>query len=397
MNATTTRTGAPRRWGPVGSGLVLCLALAAASLAAAHPAPQPPSPPPYQVVHDFDGSDGAFPQAGLTLGRDGALHGTTQGYPWFNAGTAYALGAGGRTRLMHAFDGTDGQYPFAEIVQGTDGAWYTTTNAGGDHGAGTVVRIGARGATRVLHHFDPDTGDGAYPQARLVQANDGALYGTTWGGGVNGLGTIFRIAPDGTYTTVHDFGITSGDGYLPETPLIQARDGLLYGTTTAGGSTGAGTVYTLALDGTYRVLHSFTGNDAFHPSGIMQAADGLFYGLSAGGAGYPGSAYVMASDGSTTLLHAFPWSGAPEGYMPRGTLVQASNGYFYALTGQGAAFGEGSLFRMDSAGNVTVLHDMQDRTGYNGSLVQAPDGWLYGVANAGGANSYGYVFRAAAR
>jgi uncharacterized repeat protein (TIGR03803 family) len=136
-----------------------------------------------------------------------------------------------------------------------------------------------------VHSFDGT--DGEYPIGVLVQVTNGDLYGTTYEGGANGDGTVFKITPSGTLTTLYSFCSQSGcaDGSGPEGGLVQATNGDVYGTTSAGGANGDGTVFKITLGGTLTTLHSFDGTDGAYPEALVQATNGDFYGTaSAGGA-----------------------------------------------------------------------------------------------------------------
>jgi uncharacterized repeat protein (TIGR03803 family) len=125
--------------------------------------------------------------------------------------------------------------------------------------------------------------DGAFPWAALVQATDGALYGTTYG--IQGPTTVFKITLDGTLTTLHTFN--GSDGSEPYATLVQGSDWNLYGTTTGGGAKGQGTIFTITPEGMLTTLHSFDGdNDGSSPNGLVQASNGAFYGTTYAGGPY---------------------------------------------------------------------------------------------------------------
>ncbi len=205
----------------------------------------------------------------------------------FCAATAIASPAQILTTL-HSFGGGDGAYPYAGLVQASDRNFYGTTRDGGASGncidkCGTVFKITPNGTLTTLHSFGG--GDGAYPEAGLVQASDGNFYGTTEFGGVNNYGTVFKITPNGTLTTLHSFG--GGDGAYPEAGLVQASDGNFYGTTTRGGANYYGTVFRITPDGTLTTLHNFGYGDGAYPyAGLVQASDGNFYGTTLNGGAY---------------------------------------------------------------------------------------------------------------
>ncbi len=189
----------------------------------------------------------------LSLGwcraADGNLDGTTNGGGAYGYGTVFKINLSGALTTLHSFDNSE--FPYAGLVQGADGNLYGTTSGGGAYGYGTVFKITPSGMLTTLYSFCPagfPCADGADPFAGLVQATDGNFYGTTFFGGTGGAcstgcGTIFAITAGGTLTTVHSFDITDGSG--PDAPLVQATDGNLYGTTPSGGAYGPGTVFRL--------------------------------------------------------------------------------------------------------------------------------------------------------
>ena len=144
--------------------------------------------------------------------------------------------------MLHNFGGPDGGTPFAGLVQATRGNFYGTTSGGGANGLGTVFEITPSGRLTTLHSFDGTDGSG--PTAGLVQATNGDFYGTTQFGGANGLGTIFKINPWGTLTTLHSFDGT--DGSTPMGGLLQATNGDFYGTTSGQGTNNEGTVFSIS-------------------------------------------------------------------------------------------------------------------------------------------------------
>src|SRR5262249_12299930 len=149
-------------------------------------------------------------------------------------GTVFRLSTnGGGYSTLHSFaDGGDGRSAFAGLVQASDGALYGTT-AKGSLVFGTLFRLNAHGGNYSgLHHFTASSGDGAGPLAELIQLSDGKLYGTTLNGGTNRLGTIFRLDTNGeNYSVLYSFAGAGGDGGGPSAKLIQGIDGALYGTT----------------------------------------------------------------------------------------------------------------------------------------------------------------------
>jgi uncharacterized repeat protein (TIGR03803 family) len=243
----------------------------------------------FTVLHSFGGGDeGGTPVAALAQGSDGNLYGTASSGGSNAAGVIFSLGTNGLFTPLWSFDSTNGSCPAARLAQGRDGRIYGTTTAGGAHGFGTVFSLGTNRTFSSLVSFDYTRG--AYPSNGLVQATDGAFYGTASRGGTNGgFGTIFRMASDGTLTTLHSFNYQ--DGACPVGGLVQATDGNLYGTTSQGGIGGQGTVFQITTDGLLTTLLWFYGtNGANSQSSLIQAQDGSLYGTAEfGGAGYSGA------------------------------------------------------------------------------------------------------------
>jgi uncharacterized repeat protein (TIGR03803 family) len=208
------------------------------------------------TLDSFDKTDGANPYAGLIQGIDGDFYGTTY-YGGKNTyyGTVFKITPSGMLTTLHSFNNTDGAHPYAGLVQATDGDFYGTTAGGGANGYyGTIFKITPSGMPTTLYSFcpqGPPCADGTAPYAALVQATDGNFYGTTFaGGGINGgPGTIFKITPSGTLTTLYRFCPQKGctDGENPYAALVQGTNGTLYGTTESGGANGFGTVFSLSV------------------------------------------------------------------------------------------------------------------------------------------------------
>jgi uncharacterized repeat protein (TIGR03803 family) len=268
----------------------------------------------------------------------------------------------------------------------------------------TAVALPAQTFTTL---FTFDVTNGANPDAGLVQATDGNLYGTAFGGGPNGYGTIFRITPDGSLTTIYSFCETCTDNY-PESALVQAANGELYGST-AGSVEHPhtfGTVFRVTLSGTLKGLDAFScslsacSNGAY-PTGLIQATNGDFYGETSGWRGYSyGTIFKITRTGALTTLYAFcADGGCPHAARPSGGLIQATDGNLYGTTQDGGASGRGSVFRITPGGKLATLYSFCAQSGCAdgetpaAALVQATDGNLYGTTELGGANALGTVFK----
>ncbi|HTV34519.1 MAG TPA: choice-of-anchor tandem repeat GloVer-containing protein, partial [Methylocella sp.] len=208
-----------------------------------------------------------------------------------NAGTVFKLAPDGTETVLHAFKGSpsDGSNPSAGLIFDSSGNLYGTTHIGGVAELGTVFKLAPDGTETVLHSFE-GPGDGIYPVAGLIFDSSSNLYGTTVNGGATlAAGAVFKLAPDGTETVLHSFR-GHGDGANPFAGLIADSQGNLYGTTPSGGSSncgaGCGTVFKLAPDGTsYKVLYTFAGgSDGFYPyAGLIADSQGNLYGTTTGG------------------------------------------------------------------------------------------------------------------
>jgi len=217
----------------------------------------------YTILYSFAGppNDGNGPEGALVQGSDGNFYGATL-YGGASGVVGGASGWGtvfrfnpsnpsGSETILHSFAGppTDGMYP-GTLVQGSDGNFYGTTAGGGTSENGTVFRFNPSnpsGTYTFLHNFGDYPTDGVGPGG-LVQGSDGNFYGTTGSGGTNSpqYGTVFRISPSGTYTSLYSFVGSPTDGVGPN-GLFQGIDGYFYGTTGRGGSNNWGTVFRITI------------------------------------------------------------------------------------------------------------------------------------------------------
>jgi uncharacterized repeat protein (TIGR03803 family) len=246
--------------------------------------------------------NGLSPEAALIQGSDGNYYGTTVGGGRQNGGSS-ALGtifkmspAGDLLGSFPVYGGLDIAFPNAPLVLGTDGAFYSTSyNSGGGLASGGVYQFSAAGVVTVLHGFN-DTPDGNVPNGGLVRGSDGNFYGTTEYGGTSHLGTAYRISQDGTYEELVSFD--NSNGAQPFGQMIQATDGNFYGTTVSGGSLFNGTVFQLTPAGVLTTVYNFTytGSDGAQPKGtLVQGPDRRLYGTTSAG-GLSGLGTVFALD-----------------------------------------------------------------------------------------------------
>jgi uncharacterized repeat protein (TIGR03803 family) len=360
----------------------------------------------FTLLHTFQGALAKIPEGGGPVGRlilasNGNFYGTTYSgglvQNFANQGTIFSVSPSGGFNTVYMFDNihgtTDGAHPYAGLIQGKDGSFYGTTQFGGTSNAGAVFKF-AGSRTTVLHSFVEQAGqvfpDGAAPEDALVQASDGNLYGTTSTGGALSTfyqsGTLFRITTKGVFTKLWDFNATapSVNGISPYGGLIQASDGNLYGTTTAGGGTpNSGTVYQLALVGgaLSQVMSFDAATTGALPKAVpLQAADGTLYITNNGGTvsnnKYQGAVVQIVSGlpaPKPSIRRFVPTSGKV------GTKVTISGGSFVGTTG--VLFnGTSAIFTVKSTNSV---------------IATVPSGATTGpitVTNAGGSTTSTTIF-----
>lgn len=353
-------------------------------------------------------ADGKFPEAGLLSDGKGNLFGVASqaGAP-SNHGVMFTVSASKSFNVLHTFGGSDGCTPSATLFE-AGGSLFGTTTRGGASNLGVVFIRSASGFT-VAHSF---TGtDGSEPYASLVADASGNIYGTAESGGANSSGTIFKIAPGGSVTTLYSFCSKTGctDGSFPFAGLSLV-DGILYGTTDQGGTSGLGVVFKIGTDGSnYTVLHSFMGGpaDGRNPEAGLFADSTYLYGTTTGGGtNYRGTVFKIAPNGSNyALLYSFcNLASCADGSSPLAGVIEDANGNLYGTTEAGGTNNKGAVFSVTPAtGNERVLYSFCNHTngsGYclDGSTPQSgltfdSSGNLYGTTNIGGAMNDGTVFK----
>jgi len=346
----------------------------------------------FTTLYPFQGSNGAYPQ-GLVQGVDGNLYGVTEaGGDQFGAGTFFRISTSGTEKTLCNFFDVGAcraaQAPSANLVLGTNGSFY------GPALDGETIRLNARGKLKVLY-----TNANNISVASLVLAN-GNFYGTTKNGGANNQGTVFKMSAAGKVTTLYSFcsNYQNGvciDGAQPNFALVQGSDGNLYGTTSSGGSDGVnagyGTIFKITPTGTLTTLYSFPG---FTPpsSALVKGDGGNFYGATySGGSGKysPGGTFftVTPSGALTTLYNFCNLQSCADGAQPA-NIYLANDGNFYGITWSGGVSNQGTIFQMTPGGTLTTLHnfDGTDGSGPNGGgmLMQDTNGTIYGTMSNGG-------------
>ena len=359
--------------------------------------------------------DGISPYASLMQATNGSLYGLAgMGGDNNNAtdgGTVFKISLGGTFSPVFSLcdpsnDCPDGDIPQDALVQATNGALYGTTSDSG--GGGTVFRMTPAGAATLLHTFRGGS-DGSFPSGPLIQAVNGYLYGMTMYGGGSDNGIIYKLTPSGTLSILYNFCAETGcpDGNYPIGALVQASDANLYGATSGGGANKLGTIFKLTPGGTLTSLHSFCAQtncvDGDQPNGsLIQAVDGNLYGTTAAGGANRngGTVFKISPSGAFTLLYSFcAQAKCVDGATPFAGLIQATDGNLYGTTYHGGAHNQGTVFQITPSGTLTTLYSLCSETGCTdgeklfAGLVQGTNGDLYGAAFGGGAHHGGTIFR----
>ena len=358
-----------------------------------------------QTLYSFanDANKDALGGSELLQAGDGNFYGTTALGGDSGDGTVFMITPTGAATVLHSFTGApaDGSGPTtSRLIQGADGNFYGTTGGGGANDFGAVYKLTPEGTVTILFSFAGGPADGKYTLAGLVQGTDGNFYGTTFDGGANNRGVVFRLTPTGVETVLYSFGAAgSGDAIGLATALIEGSDGNFYGTSLDGGASNQGTVFSITPAGVETVLHSFgKSGDGIQPLGrLTLGSDGALYGTTTdGGAHGHGMVFRLTPEGVETILYSF--TGAPrDGSFPEAGLLQGQDGNFYGTTGFGGANNLGTVFKLTPGGVETVLHSFAGAPGDGsqpeGTLVEGSDGNLYGTTYQGGANNVGAFFR----
>lgn len=357
-------------------------------------------------------SDGSIPESSLAEGSDGNFYGTTSDGGAQSHGTIFKSFV-----TLYSFcsqpacsDGSGG----GSVIEGGDGNLYGITPLGGNaQNAGTVFKITPSGKLTTLYSFcsKASCSDGAGPVNGLIEGSDGNYYGVTAGGGANGLGTIFKISPTGTLSTLYSFCSQTkcADGSSPVS-LIEGSDDNLYGTTASGGNEqNAGTVFKLSITG-LTTLYSFCSQGGGCPDGsdgvsLIEAADGNFYGTTSSGGNTQsaGTFFKITPSGNLSTLYTFCSQSdvfhCGDGENPVGSLIAGSDGNFYGTTAAGGGgFSGGTAFKITPSGNLTTLfrfcRDMEcfDSLEPLAGMIQGSDGNLYGTTSGGGAEDFGVAY-----
>ena len=287
-------------------------------------------------------SNGYNPTAALVKGADGNYYGTTTSGGANFRGAVFKMTPAGVVSLFYSFDDTNpdgGTFPDGPLVLGRDGNFYGTTPKGGNNNYGTAYQLTSSGVYTTLHSFSAGLNpDGGGPEGALIEGAPGDFYGTASFGGANGGGVVFKITSAGGFTPLYSFSAQeSGDGQIPLGALIAAGDGNFYGTTSQGALggnvavfRGNGTVFKISPAGVLTTVHQFAPAPygGTPHAGLIQVADGNFYGTSFGGASDVGAIFKITPAGNYTTLYSF--TGDADGNGPEAALAEGSGGNFMA-------------------------------------------------------------------
>jgi len=360
---------------------------------------QPAQAQHFHVLHEFQNGpfDGASPAGALVRDEAGNLYGTT-GHGGLNQeGVVYKIDPSGAESILFSFDGTNGAGPFAGLVLDQAANLYGTAGAG-PNDEGVIFRVSPSGEETVLFDFPAKLPIGPIqPIGGLLMGRGGNLYGATTLGGngncIDGCGTIYRLDTAGKAHMLHQF--TGGaDGFSPLGSLIADADGNLYGVAQVGGDfncsadpfegEGCGTVFRIAKNGKFTVLHAFHGGtDGDIPQAglVLNKATGNLYGATTGGnKSGNGLIFQISPKGKYKVVHQFTGT---DGSSPNGGLILDEAGNIYGTTQSGGSNGLGTAFAMNAAFQLKVLHNFTGgRDGFAPltGLTLDPAGNLFGTA-----------------
>lgn len=388
------------------------------------------------VLHTFEGPDGAYPEGELTFDNSGNLYGTTADGGTYGNGTVFEMspvqGGGWDLQVLYSFTGgTDGYYPRGSLIFDGNGNLYGTTQFGGSSGNGNVFRLsppnppGLTWTETTLYSFGAFPGDGTDPVAGLIFDPSGNLYGTTaLGGGssvcASGCGSVYELTPTQNDAWIETllYSFSGQDGFSPQSQLVFDQQGDLYGTTAAGGKVcaqqkqGCGLVFELTPSGgtwIEKVIHLFHGPDGAIPlAGVIFDSEGNLYGAAAAGGLIPcdiasagcGTVFRLhrgANDWNIDVLHVFGGQMNNDGAAPVGRLIFDTHGKLYGSTNAGGV-GWGTVFQLRLVSGQ-ILESIYDNFGPgpdgeepNAGVTLDQSGNVYGTTSTSYPVKDGIVF-----
>lgn len=356
-----------------------------------------------QILYSFTGTDGSAPVGNLVTDSAGNIYGATGSGGAGSEGVVFKIATDGTETVLHSFGASDGANPVGSLTIDAAGNLYGVTTHGGTGEWGTVFKVTPDGHESILYNI-AGRSDGGDPNGSLVIDANGNLFGTTQDGGTKDQGTVFEVTPGGTHTILYSFQGGKTDGGDPQGGLISFDKKTFYGTTYGGGTNGHGTVFKITNKGKETLLYSFgTGTaDGWNPrAGLVKDASGTMYGtLGAGAAHGFGAAYKITADGAETLITSF--TGGASGQAPVGTLGFVKGGSLIgAMNAGGTTSGScggtgcGVIYSVAPNGVYTVAYAFgggtKDGSGPNGGVYKDAH-QVYGVTAHGGTKNFGTVF-----
>jgi len=352
----------------------------------------------FTTIYSFSNTpDGGALDSGVLLDPAGNIYGTTTIGGANGCGAVYEIDSKGNEQILHSFTECSNTTasPDSSLIRHQSGNLYGTAYGAGPSFLGNVFKIDASGNYQPIYDFLP-THDGRHPYAGLVQDSAGNLYGATRRGGSKNVGIVFKIDAAGVETVLHDF--TGGaDGAIPFGTPIRDSNGNLYGTTSRGGmGFGFGTIYKIDATGQFTTLHTFAGGaQGGRPlAGLVRDSAGNLYGVTSnlGPSEHNGTLFKLDSAGKLTILHNFDAGG---GRWPMGGLVRDSAGNLFGTCFEGGSYNAGTVFMFSATGVFRMLHEFNVFDGENpqGALTMDDSGILYGTTNVGGLGHWGTVFK----
>jgi len=354
-----------------------------------------------QVLYNFQGEpSGAQPNGGLIRDDEGNFYGTTYGGGTSNFGTIFQMKRG-RVKTLFSFGNfTDNAQPTCKLIRDAAGNLYGSAGRTGVKSG--VFKLTPQGAESVLHSFNGG-GDGLGQVSDLVADAAGNLYGTTDGGGVRDSGTVFKLTPAGVETVLYSFR-GGNDGGLPKNKdgMTLDAEGNLYGTTYMGGANNFGTIFKVTPSGQHTVLHSFGGLDGIRPySGVVMDGAGNLYGTTQdGGSPDDGLVYQLTPEGTLNVLYTF--TGGSDGGTSITGVILDRLGNLYGVTSSGGNSSLGTVYQITPEGTKTVLYNFLGFDAGDGSypaagLLMDGKGNLYGTTTSGGTTGNGTIFKVSNR